>query len=110
MFDNATGTLATQPMILSAPTSFAPAGTIAVTMDTASLHTFSLIRTGSVTHGINLDQRRVPLTVASRNGANFVLQVPAHPVHVPPGTYWLFAMNAKGVPSHGHGMTRTFPL
>jgi galactose oxidase len=93
--------LATRPTILEGPTTFASGGQINVTMDTASPHTFALMRLGSSTHTVNLDQRRVPLTVVSQVGAVFTLKIPTNPVHAPPGLYWLFALDSNGVPSVG---------
>jgi galactose oxidase len=108
---NSTGGLATRPTIqsVSNPSTFSPGGTIQVTVNTPANHTFSLIRTGIATHSTNLDQRRVPLNVTQQVGSTFTLQVPPSPVHVPPGIYWLFAMNAAGVPSVGYSLTRTYP-
>lgn len=106
LFDTS-GSLATRPVIVSAPTTFSPSGTLSVTVDTDSVHTFSLIRLGAATHSVNLDQRRIPLPVAQQLGQSFTLQIPVSPAHVPPGVYWLFAMNAAEVPSIGHTMIRT---
>ena len=75
----------------------------------AGNHTFSLIRTGAVTHSVNLDQRRIPLVVKQQRGSVFTLQVPASPAHAIPGVYWLFAMNAAGVPSRGYTLVRNVP-
>jgi galactose oxidase len=107
----ATGGPATRPVIrsVSNPTTFTPGGTIQVTMDTSGAHTFSLIRTGVATHSTNLDQRRVPLTVTSQVGGVFTARVPSSAAHVPPGVYWLFAMNGAGVPSVGYTLTRPIP-
>jgi galactose oxidase len=104
----AAGGPATRPIIrsVSNPTTFSPGGTIQVTMDTSGSHTFSLIRTGVATHATNLDQRRIPLTVSSQVGGVFTLRVPSRPAHVPPGIYWMFAMNGAGVPSVGYSLTR----
>ena len=77
-------------------------------MDTLGPHTFALMRLGSWTHSINLDQRRVPLTTVTQADATWTLQIPASSVHVPPGWYWLFAMNEAGVPSVGHTVLRDF--
>ena len=92
--------------MLSAPTTFSVGGSIPVTMDTATSHSFALIRTGTATHSVNLDQRRIPLVLAQQTETTFVVQVPTNPVHVPPGHYWLFAMNAQGVPSMGQTLLR----
>ena len=76
-------------------------GHIGVEMDTFQAHTFALVRLGAVTHSTNIDQRRVPLQIASQNGTAFVLDIPHNTNIVLPGSYFLFAMNEKGVPSIG---------
>ena len=68
--------MATQPVIQSAPDSFTPGSLIAVTMDKS--HTFALIRTSAVTHAVNNDQRRIPLSVSSKSGKTFTLQIPSN--------------------------------
>lgn len=57
-----------------------------------------LVRLGSVTHGNNQDQRRVPLTF-SVNGSNLNVTMPPNGQMCPPGPYMLFILNANGVPS-----------
>jgi galactose oxidase len=77
-----------------------PGGELRVTMEgTAEGVTFSLIRIGSVTHSVNSDQRRVPLTPGGGNGTEVVLHVPADSGIVLPGAWYLFAVSAQGVPS-----------
>jgi Domain of unknown function (DUF1929) len=99
--------VASRPSILTAPATFVPDGQITVTIDASTSHTFALMRLGAATHTINLDQRRVPLTVVEQVGTTFTLKIPTNPVHVPPGPYWLFAMNDAGVPSTGWDLRRT---
>ncbi|KAF1914385.1 hypothetical protein BDU57DRAFT_519355 [Ampelomyces quisqualis] len=83
-----------------ATTIVAPGGELRVTMEgTAEGVTFSLIRIGSVTHSINSDQRRVPLTPEPTNGVDVVLQLPGDSGIVLPGAWYLFAVSAQGVPS-----------
>jgi galactose oxidase len=78
----------------------APGGELRVAMEgTAEGVTFSLIRIGSVTHSINSDQRRVPLTPQSTNGNEVVLKLPADSGIVLPGAWYLFAVSVQGVPS-----------
>jgi galactose oxidase len=75
-------------------------GELRVTMEgTIDGVTFSFIRIGSVTHSINMDQRRVPLVPQSINGADMVLKLPADSGVVLPGAWYLFAVSAQGVPS-----------
>jgi galactose oxidase len=65
---------------------------------------FALMRLSAVTHTVNNDQRRIPLTIASSNVTgsgpdSYVLSIPSDPGVVLPGYYMLFALNAAGVPS-----------
>jgi galactose oxidase len=98
---NANGTAATQPVISSAPSTAVLGSNIAVT--TASpVVSFVLMRLSSVTHTVNNDQRRIPLQIASTSGSSsYTLTIPSNPGIVLPGYYWLFALNAQGVPSVG---------
>ncbi|KAH3974843.1 hypothetical protein HBI56_106920 [Parastagonospora nodorum] len=76
-----------------------PGGELRLTMQgTADGVTFSLIRIGSVTHSINTDQRRVPLSPQS-NGTEVVLKIPPDSGVVLPGAWYLFAVSIQGVPS-----------
>jgi galactose oxidase len=101
LLDSNGSLLTTRPSIVSANSTFSPGGQLTVTMDTTKPHTFAIMRIGSTTHTVNLDQRRVPLVVASQADAVFTLQVPPNPVHVPVGSYWLFALDSEGIPSEG---------
>ncbi|KAN0068720.1 copper radical oxidase [Elaphomyces granulatus] len=60
--------------------------------------TFSLIRIGSVTHSVDTDQRRVPLTPTLGSAGAYTLSLPADPGVLMPGYWYLFAL-ACGVPS-----------
>ena len=68
-------------------------------MDTAQSHDFALMKLSAATHSINNDQRRIPLEIMSKSDNNFELVIPGNAAVVPPGDYFLFAMNASGVPS-----------
>ncbi|MGH3858535.1 discoidin domain-containing protein [Actinokineospora sp.] len=95
---NPDGTPATRPTIVSAGAAVNAGETLAVSTDVA-VSSFSLVRMGTVTHNVNTDQRRVPLTVASSTGTAYTLSIPADRGVVIPGYYMLFAMDANGVPS-----------
>lgn len=95
---NSNGTPATRPVIQQAPTSAALGGTITVTTNTA-VTSFVLMRLSSITHAVNNDQRRVPLTIASSSGQSYTMTIPSDPGVVLPGYYMLFALNSQGVPS-----------
>jgi Domain of unknown function (DUF1929)/F5/8 type C domain len=57
-----------------------------------------LVRLGSVTHGNNQDQRRVPLNY-SVNGNILNVTMPPNGRLCPPGPYMMFIFNANGTPS-----------
>jgi galactose oxidase len=95
---NADGTARPRPTITSAPASAKLGASIEVTTS-GPAPKFSLVRTSSVTHTINTDQRRIPLTPTSMSGNTATLAVPSDPGVVVPGTYLLFALDANGVPS-----------
>lgn len=62
----------------------------------------AIIRMGSVTHGLDMDQRYVWLrTTAARTGSTWRLTVtpPANPAVAPPGDYMLVIVDSAGVPS-----------
>ncbi len=59
-----------------------------------------LIAPAATTHAVDMHQRLVPLTVASRLAdGRMRLKAPPSPDVAPPGYYMLFVVNAKGVPS-----------
>jgi galactose oxidase len=89
-------------LILSTSVSAARAGaTISVAMNTAGGHTFAMVKASAVTHSVNNDQRRLPLQLVSQSGSTFSLRISANVSVALPGYYFLFAMNANGVPSVG---------
>ncbi|WP_314195377.1 galactose oxidase-like domain-containing protein [uncultured Arthrobacter sp.] len=87
-----------RPKILSAPTTAENGTTISVTTG-EPITKFSLMRMSTVTHSVNTDQRRIPLTATSVSGNTASLNLPADPGVLVPGNYLLFAMNDLGVPS-----------
>lgn len=97
----ATGALAARPEIASlSATSVKVGGELSITMRAAENGlTFSLIRIGSVTHSVNSDQRRVPLTRISGSRSGYTATLPSDSGVLIPGAYYLFAVNAQGVPS-----------
>ncbi|OAL54059.1 galactose oxidase [Pyrenochaeta sp. DS3sAY3a] len=77
----------------------APGGELRVTLEgSADGVRFSFIRIGSVTHNVNSDQRRIPLT-PTVTGSDVVLPIPADSGIVLPGAWYLFAVSSEGVPS-----------
>jgi galactose oxidase len=95
---NPDGTPRIRPVINTAPVSTTTGSTITVTTNSAT-PTFALIRMSAVTHTVNNDQRRIPLTPATVNGTTYSLQLPSDKGILLPGNYMLFALAADGTPS-----------
>ncbi|MBD2776912.1 galactose oxidase-like domain-containing protein [Iningainema tapete] len=95
---NSDGTLADQPTINTAPSTAVYGSTIEVTTNRA-ISNFSLIRFSSVTHSVNNDQRRIPVTFTTAGTNSYNLEIPANAGVAPPGYYMLFALDSQGVPS-----------
>ncbi|MFF3456970.1 discoidin domain-containing protein [Streptomyces sp. NPDC002730] len=96
---NADGTEKTRPVISGGVPAHAANGEkLAVTTD-SEVTSFALVRAGAATHSTDNDQRRVPLTFRQTGTGAYEVTVPADPGVALPGTYFLFALNAQGVPS-----------
>lgn len=95
---NADGSARTRPTIVTAPTTAAAGSSIAVTTG-AQITKFSLMRMSTVTHTVNTDQRRIPLTATAVSGNTASLTLPADRGVLVPGSYLLFAVDGNGVPS-----------
>jgi galactose oxidase len=95
---NPDGTPRPRPAITSAPTSAAAGSTVTINTDRAVAR-FALLRLGAVTHTVNNDQRRIPLTVTTATGTSYTTTIPANRGLVLPGYYMLFALDSAGVPS-----------
>jgi hypothetical protein len=64
----------------------------------------ALVKTGSVTHGLNMDQRYIELSFTrscNRSLCRLDARMPSSAADVPPGYYLLFVINANGTPSVG---------
>lgn len=97
----ADGTGAARPVIssLSATTVKVGAGlTISMSASATGLK-FVLVRIGSVTHSVNSDQRRVPLTNVTGSGTSYTVTLPTDSGILIPGAYYLFVLDSAGVPS-----------
>jgi galactose oxidase len=98
------GTLRPRVTITAAPSSASPGANITVTTN-ATAASFVLVRTSAVTHGVNNDQRRIPLTAMATTGTTSTLVLPTDPGILLPGPYLLFALDAAGTPSVARFMT-----
>ena len=97
---NPDGTPRERPTITAAPPTAAPGSAITVKTDAAML-SFALVRISAVTHGVNNDQRRIPLAPTATTGTDYSLDIPADRGVALPGTYLLFALDGNGTPSIG---------
>ena len=57
-----------------------------------------MVKTGSATHGWNMEQRFIELAFTA-DGSQLSVQSPLHAAEAPPGFYMVFVLNAAGVPS-----------
>ena len=64
----------------------------------------TLVRAGSVTHALNMEQRFVELEF-TKNGNTLSAAAPQKPELAPPGNYLLFVLDEDGVPSYGEMVT-----
>lgn len=87
-----------RPTITSAPKSVTYGDKFLVpTPDASSIDKVRLVRLGSVTHTVNMNQRAKVLQFQRQNG-KLKLTVPSDPNTLPPGHYMLFILRG-GVPS-----------
>jgi hypothetical protein len=71
------------------------------TPDAGRIRSATMVRMGSVTHNLDMDQRFMNLTMTAGAG-DVQLQSPTNPNVAPPGMYMVFLLDDKGVPSVGH--------
>ncbi|GAB3379520.1 galactose oxidase-like domain-containing protein [Lysobacter fragariae] len=96
---NADGTPASRPIITATPMTADPGQAIAIaTPDPAAITRVTLLKTGSVTHSFDMDQRflELPFTVV---GNQLQANLPPNTFETPPGYYMVFVFNGLGVPS-----------
>lgn len=88
-----------RPTITSAPESIDYRQLFNVqTPDAANISKVTLVRLGSTTHTVNMDQRFNNLTF-TRQGNTLQVTSPQSATYAPPGHYMLTVLNADGVPS-----------
>ncbi len=93
------GSLADRPRISSVPSRVRYNQSITVnTAQAASIAKVALIRTSSVTHSQNMEQRYLPLQF-NINVNSLSVRMPANANLAPPGHYMLFIIDNNGVPS-----------
>lgn len=101
---NDDGTLADRPAIVETDDSVVPGDTM-VLSGSDDIVEFSLIRLAALTHHHSTDQRRIPLAFNKTSTGAYELTLPANANVLIPGNYWLFALNAEGVPSIGYSVS-----
>jgi YVTN family beta-propeller protein len=101
LFD-ATGQRAPRPQITDWPTTVEIGATLNVQTlsPNAPVARVTMVKTSSVTHGWNMEQRFVELTFR-RTGDALAIQAPTRAADAPPGWWMLFVLDANGVPSEG---------
>jgi hypothetical protein len=88
-----------RPAISSAPSVVSYGSNFTVTTpDAASIQKVALIRTPSVTHAFDENQRYIPLSFTAGAG-QLTVQAPSNSNTAPPGYYMLYILNGNGVPS-----------
>jgi YVTN family beta-propeller protein len=96
---DASGALAARPTIESAPGTIDIGTTFPVDFASApGISRVVMVKTGSVTHSWNTEQRFVELSF-NAIGSRLMVQAPARAADAPPGFYLLFVINTAGTPS-----------
>lgn len=94
------GSLADRPEILDAPDSVEPGDTMTITVDdSASIARMSFVKTGAVTHSVNMESGRMDLEFTVIDGVTIEVTLPDNPNVVGAGNWMLFAIDDEGVPS-----------
>ena len=92
------GRPAPRPAITEAPGLLRAGQTFAITVDSsAKINRVTIVRTGSVTHAFNPDQRLLSLTF-TQNGQQLQMTLPTNTGNLLPGYYMMFVIKG-GVPS-----------
>ncbi len=95
---NSNGSGKNRPVILSAPASAAHGDQISVRTD-SPIDSLVMMRSSAVTHTVNNDQRRVPLSFTVGANNTYTAQLPSDPGVLLTGNYMLFALYQNETPS-----------
>jgi hypothetical protein len=99
LFKNGSGQLAKRPTITGAPGTVSHGASFQITTpNAASIAKVGLVRLGSQTHSVEMEQRYLPLGFTAGNGT-LTASVPANVHTAVPGVYMLFIVDSAGVPS-----------
>jgi hypothetical protein len=100
LFDSS-GSPAVRPVILTFTTSIKVGQKLRLGVGNAlDIARVTLVKTGSVTHSVNMDQRFLELPF-TRSGNTLVASIPGSAAVAPPGYYLAFVIDRQGVPSVG---------
>ena len=94
------GDVAARPVINSG-TATAVTGDSLTLNGSNNIAAFNMLRLAALTHHHTTDQRFIPLNFQA-SGGDYALELPSNPNVLIPGFYWVFALDANGVPSQGH--------
>ncbi|MFK8028573.1 MAG: galactose oxidase-like domain-containing protein, partial [Gammaproteobacteria bacterium] len=100
---NSDGTPATRPTLSNVPAQTGTGQQITVTAS-SDTQRFSMIRLSATTHGLNTDQRYLPVSSINNNDGTFTLTMYPNQNVLIGGNYWLYAVNANGTPSIGENI------
>jgi hypothetical protein len=93
------GQLAPRPEITGAPGTVSHGTSFQITTpNAASIQKVGVMRLGSQTHSVEMEQRYLPLSFTAGNGT-LTATVPANVHTAVPGVYMLFIVDSAGVPS-----------
>jgi hypothetical protein len=93
------GQLAPRPEITGAPGTVSHGTSFQITTpNAASIQKVGLVRLGSQTHSVEMEQRYLPLSFTAGSGT-LTASVPANMHTAVPGVYMLFVVDSAGVPS-----------
>jgi hypothetical protein len=97
---NGSGQLARRPKISGAPGTVSHGTPFQITTPNASsIKKVGLVRLGSQTHSVEMEQRYLPLSFAAAGNGKLTASVPANVHTAVPGVYMLFIVDSAGVPS-----------
>jgi hypothetical protein len=99
------GELAPRPEITAAPSTVSHGTSFLITTpNAASIRKVGLMRLGSQTHSVEMEQRYLPLSFTA-GGGTLTASVPGNINTAVPGVYMLFIVDSAGVPSVGKMVT-----
>jgi YVTN family beta-propeller protein len=94
------GAEAARPVINSAPSVVDVGRTVQLSVASGRpIARVTMVKTGSATHGWNMDQRFVDLPMNVLSASSVAVQIPGRASDVPPGLWMMFAIDNAGVPS-----------